>query len=115
MIKRYKTTTSKRKVRIRSKIKAAKRLRLSVQRSNTQIYAQIIDDQKGTTLVSSNSLQLKEKFTNKIEQAKIVGTDLAKKAVSKKISKIVFDRGQYKFHGRVKALADAARTAGLDF
>ena len=89
--------------------------RLNVFRSNTQIYAQIINDETGTTLASSSSVQLKIKNGGNIEGAKLVGADIAKKAKEAKISKVVFDRGGYQYHGRVEALADAARENGLEF
>ncbi len=88
--------------------------RLDVFRSNKQIYAQVIDDVNGVTLVSSSSLALKVNGSN-IEGAKAVGTDIAKKCLDKKIKTIVFDRGGYQYHGRVAALAEAAREAGLEF
>ena len=83
--------------------------------SNTQIYAQIINDETGTTLASSSSVQLKIKNGGNIEGAKLVGADIAKKAKEANISKVVFDRGGYQYHGRVEALADAARENGLEF
>lgn len=88
--------------------------RLDVFRSNTNIYAQIIDDTKGETLVSASSLELKLKKCD-TETATKVGTEVAKKALEKGITEVVFDRGGYKYHGRVKALADGAREAGLKF
>ena len=88
--------------------------RLCVFRSNANIYAQIIDDSKGVTLVSASSLELKLKNVN-IEAATKVGESIAKKAVKAGIKKVVFDRGGYLYHGRVKALADAARENGLEF
>ncbi|MFL2665317.1 MAG: 50S ribosomal protein L18 [Dehalococcoidia bacterium] len=88
--------------------------RLSVFRSNKHIHAQIIDDEKGATLVASSSLKLDETIS-KLDLAKIVGEDLADKAKSAGVKKVVFDRGGYKFHGRVKALADGARSKGLIF
>ena len=88
--------------------------RLCVFRSNSAIYAQIIDDTKGVTLVSSSSLELKIK-NNNLEAAAAVGKDIAEKAKKAKIKTVVFDRGGYIYHGRVKALADAARENGLDF
>ena len=88
--------------------------RLCVFRSNTNIYAQIIDDSKGVTLVSASSLELKLKNVN-IEAATKVGESIAKKATKAGIKKVVFDRGGYLYHGRVKALADAARANGLEF
>ena len=88
--------------------------RLNVFRSNTNIYAQIIDDVKGVTLVSASSLEMKLKENN-IEAAKKVGKELATRGLKAKISEVVFDRGGYLYHGRVKALAEAAREAGLKF
>lgn len=88
--------------------------RLNVFRSNNAIYAQIIDDEKGTTLLSSSSLGLKEKKNN-IETAIKVGKDIAEKAKAAKIKTVVFDRGGYAYHGKVKALADEARKNGLKF
>ena len=88
--------------------------RLCVYRSNTAIYAQLIDDVKGVTLASSSSLELKLK-NNNIETAAAVGKDIAKKAKDAKIKTVVFDRGGYLYHGRVKALAEAARENGLEF
>ena len=88
--------------------------RLCVFRSNSAIYAQIIDDTKGVTLVSSSSLELKIK-NNNLEAAAAVGKDIAEKAKKAKIKTAVFDRGGYIYHGRVKALADAARENGLEF
>jgi len=89
------------------------RPRLSVFRSNKQIYAQVINDITGTTLASASSLGL-EKMA-KIEQAQKVGSLLAEKAKAAGIEKVVFDRNGYLYHGRVKALADAAREGGLNF
>jgi len=88
--------------------------RLCVFRSNTAIYAQLIDDVKGVTIVSSSSKELKAK-NNNLEAAAAVGKDIAGKAVKAKIKKVVFDRGGYLYHGRVKALAEAARENGLEF
>ncbi len=88
--------------------------RLNVFRSNKEIYAQVIDDVKGITLVSSSSKVLKINGGN-VEGAKAVGADIAKKCLSKKIKKVVFDRGGYLYHGRVEALAEAARDNGLEF
>lgn len=111
-------TSSKllRQKRIRSKIKQnVDRPRLSVHRSNSYIYAQIIDDVKGKTLLGvSEKLLGKEKGT-KTENAKKVGLLIAKKAAEKKIKDVVFDKGSYKYHGRVKALAEGAREGGLKF
>ena len=87
--------------------------RLNVFRSNKEIYAQVIDDVKGTTLVSSSSKILKVNGGN-IEGAKAVGKDIEKKKKKAKIEKVVFDRGGYLYHGRVAALAEAARENGLE-
>jgi large subunit ribosomal protein L18 len=93
--------------------------RLCVYRSLAEIYAQIIDDEKGVTLVAASSIDhelvAKLKGAKKIEQAKLVGTLVASRAKSKGISSVVFDRGGFRFSGRVKALADAARESGLQF
>lgn len=104
-----------RHARIRTKVSGTSDLpRLCVFRSNANIYAQIIDDETGKTLVSTSSLNLKLK-KNDIETATKVGEEIAKLAKSAKIKEVVFDRGGYKYHGRVKALAEAARDAGLKF
>lgn len=90
--------------------------RLVVFRSNKHLYAQIIDDVNAKTLVSHSDINLKDnKSANNIEVAKEVGVALAKKAINVKIKKIVFDRAGYKYHGRIKALADGAREGGLVF
>jgi len=90
--------------------------RLCVFRSNTNIYAQIIDDEKGSTLVSASSLDKDLKLkNNNVEAATKVGEALAKKAKKAGISQVVFDRGGYMYHGKIKALADAARENGLEF
>ncbi|MFV0499810.1 MAG: 50S ribosomal protein L18 [Bacilli bacterium] len=91
--------------------------RLNVFRSNSNIYAQIIDDELGTTIVSASTLDkdLDCKGKCNVESAAKVGEAVAKKAIDKKIESVVFDRGGYKYHGKVKALADAAREAGLKF
>lgn len=102
--------------RVRKNISGTSEMpRLNVFRSNTQIYAQIINDETGTTLASSSSVQLKIKNGGNIEGAKLVGADIAKKALEANIKKVVFDRGGYQYHGRVEALADAARENGLEF
>lgn len=106
------------KMGIRKKINGTlNRPRLSVFRSNNEIYAQLIDDIRGVTLCASSSLAIKDdlKGLKKTEAAKKVGTDLAEKAKKEGISAIVFDRNGYLYHGRVKALADGAREGGLIF
>lgn len=107
----------RRKKRIRAKIFGKKeRPRLCVFRSAKHIYCQLIDDEKGTTLVWASDLELKKKKgKTKKELAFEVGKLIAKKALRKKIEKVVFDRGGYKYHGRVKALAEGAREGGLKF
>jgi len=94
-----------------------KRLRLAVFRSNKYIYAQIIDDEKGYTLVAASDLSNSGDLSNlgKIQRAKEVGKILAQKALKKKITEVCFDRRKYKYHGRVKALAEGAREGGLKF
>lgn len=89
--------------------------RLNVFRSNKHISVQVIDDTNGETLVSASTLELKLENSNNIEAAIAVGKEVAKKAQEKNIKKVVFDRGGYLYHGRIKALADAAREAGLEF
>ena len=91
--------------------------RLNVFRSNGNIFAQIIDDEAGKTLVSASSIDKELKLQNggNIEAAKLVGKDIAEKCNKLKIKKVVFDRGGYLYHGRVEALADAARENGLEF
>ena len=102
--------------RVRNKISGTSATpRLNVFRSNTQIFAQIIDDVKGTTLASSSSVELKIKNGGNAEGAALVGKDIAEKALKLKIKNVVFDRGGYLYHGRVKALAEAARENGLEF
>ncbi|APD09584.1 MULTISPECIES: 50S ribosomal protein L18 [Thermus] len=108
------TAYERRKFRVRNRIKRTGRLRLSVFRSLNHIYAQIIDDEKGETLVAESSLALKLKG-NKTEVARQVGRALAEKALAKGIKQVAFDRGPYKYHGRVKALAEGAREGGLEF
>ncbi len=108
-----------RRVRFGLKSKASGKPRLSVFRSSKHIYAQIIDDLKGVTVVAASTidkeLKGKVKKTGTIDAAKKVGELIAKRAKEQKIGNVVFDRGGYIFHGRVKALADAAREAGLSF
>lgn len=105
----------KRHQRIRNKISGTSECpRLNVFRSNTGIYAQIIDDTKGVTLAQVSSAEVKTKGTM-TEIATAVGKLIAEKALKAKIKTVVFDRGGYQYHGRVKALAEAAREAGLEF
>ena len=102
--------------RIRNKVSGTTACpRLSVFRSNANIHAQIIDDEKMTTLCSCSSVELKLANGGNVEAAKQVGTKIAELAKEKNIENVVFDRGGYIYHGRVKALAEAAREAGLKF
>jgi large subunit ribosomal protein L18 len=103
-----------RKRRVRSRVAGtADRPRLTVYKSNTHIYGQLIDDIKQKTVVSASDL--KSKSGKKTDMAGAVGEEIAKKAVAKKIKKVVFDRNGYRYHGRVKALAEGARKGGLEF
>ncbi|MDR3517352.1 MAG: 50S ribosomal protein L18 [Azospirillaceae bacterium] len=116
-----KELTARRKLRVRVQIRkrGGGRLRLSVFRSSKHIYAQIIDDAQGRTLATASTLdkglRVDVKTGADIEAAKAVGKLIAERAVAAGITEVVFDRGGYMFHGRVKALADAAREAGLSF
>ena len=108
----------KRQERTRIRIRRVNRHaypRLSVMRSNVHIYVQVIDDKKGHTLVAVNTLQKEMKIKNSwsVEAAKLVGAAVAKHSLAKGIKQVVFDKGGYKYHGRVKAIAEAAREAGL--
>lgn len=119
MIKKESKATSRavRQKRVRAKVKGTEaRPRLCVFRSLNNIYAQIIDDDKQATLVSASTLdkEVKVKASN-VEAAKEVGALVAKKAIEKNIKTVVFDRNGYLYHGKVKALAEAAREAGLEF
>lgn len=107
----------KRKLRVRSKITGTiRKPRLTIFRSNKYIYAQVIDDEKGNTIVgiSEKNLSFKDK-SKKTDKSKELGLLIAKKALGKKIKEVVFDRGAYKYHGRVKAVAQGAREGGLKF
>ncbi len=116
-----KTLFARRSQRVRTAIrrKAKGRVRLSIFRSGKHIYAQLIDDKKGQTLASASSLDKdvkgKIKSTSTLEAAKTVGVLIAERAKKANVKEVVFDRGGYLFHGRVKALADAAREGGLAF
>ena len=118
MIKKESKNVSrvKRHERVRKTISGTPEIpRLNVFRSNQHIFAQVIDDVKGVTLEASSSMSLKLKNGSSVEGATLVGKDIAKKCLAKKIKKVTFDRGGYLYHGRVKALAEAAREAGLEF
>jgi len=117
-----KLDTSKRKrYRVSNKVKKVApkdRFRLSISRSSKNIFAQIIDDNKNITLISASSIEKDIKSgskVNKTELSKIVAEKLAKKAQEKKIKKIFFDRGVYKYHGRIKTFAETLRKNGMDF
>jgi large subunit ribosomal protein L18 len=118
---KFRTRTERRTTRVRRAVKraAAGRARLSVFRSSKHIYAQVIDDSKGETLAAASTLDKTLRANMKtganIDAAKAVGKLLAERALEKGIKNVVFDRGSYLFHGRVKALADAAREGGLTF
>ena len=105
--------------RARAKIAQLKQVRLCVHRSNSHIYAQVIDDTQGHTLVSASTTEpeVREQIDglSKTEQSRVVGRVLAERALDKGIRTVVFDRGGYKYHGRVKALAEGARNSGLEF
>ena len=104
----------RRHVRVRTKISGTPECpRLNVFRSNTHIHAQIIDDVNGKTLVAASSVDMKLANGGNVEAAKTVGAEIAKRALAANITNVVFDRGGYVYTGRVKALADAAREAGL--
>ena len=116
-----KTLRDRARIKIRKKISGtSERPRLAVFRSLDNIYAQIIDDSTGNTLVAVSSLAKDAKaevksIKGKINKSKLIGTILAKKALEKDIKQVVFDRGGFRYHGRVKALADGAREGGLQF
>lgn len=106
----------KRHTRLRKKVSGTPTCpRLSVFRSNAHIHAQVIDDVNGVTLASASSVSLKLENGSNIEAAKVVGKAVAEATLAKKIENVVFDRGGYIYHGRIKALAEAAREAGLKF
>ena len=112
-------TNKRRAQRVRTRLRkvSSGRLRLSVFRSSKNIYAQVIDDERGVTLAAASSLEGGENTTKGSDKdaAARVGALVAQRAIEKGVKAVVFDRGGYLYHGRVKALADAAREAGLDF
>ena len=114
-------TKLRKKFRVSNKLKKSStndRFRLSISRSSKNIFAQIIDDSKSITLLSASSVEKNVKSNNKInktELSKIVAENLAKKAQEKNIKKIYFDRGQFKYHGRVKIFAETLRKNGMEF
>lgn len=110
------TQKNKRQQRIRAKIRGTKETpRLSVYRSSSHIYAQLIDDSSGKTILGVSEKNLKSAKGNKTELAKALGLFLAEKSLTKKVKKVRFDKGPYKYHGRIKALAEGAREGGLEF
>ena len=117
----YRTSTERRKARVRRAVKkaAGQRLRLSVFRSSKHIYAQVIDDVKGETIAAASSMEKNLRGSLKtgadVGAAKAVGKLVAERLIEKGVKDVVFDRGNYLYHGRVKALADAARESGLNF
>lgn len=116
MIQHFKNKTIARKTKIRAKLRlVGQRLRLTAFRSQRYIYGQIIDDTQAKTLVAVNEKELDKKLPlkSKIDKAFALGQLLAQKAKSKKISQVYFDRGAYKYHGRIKALVEGARKGGL--
>lgn len=115
MLTRKETLRKRRHIRIRAKISGtAARPRLVVFKSLGNNYAQLVNDDEGVVIAEASDLKSKDKGT-KLEKAKKVGTEIAKKAKEKKIEEVVFDRNGYKYHGRVKAIADSAREEGLKF
>ena len=114
-------TTTRKKFRVSNKVKkvaSKNRFRLSISRSSKNIFAQIIDDTKNVTLLSASSIEKDVKSSQKInksEMSKIVAEKLAKKAQDKKITKIFFDRGIYRYHGRIKIFAETLRKNGMEF
>ncbi len=109
----------RRRFHVRNLIRSSGKLRMSVFRSNNHIYAQIIDDELGRTLVSASTIEKSlggvGKFNGNRDASALVGKALAERALAQGIKEVAFDRGSYKYHGRVAALADAAREAGLQF
>lgn len=107
---------AQRQHRVRKKLRRnPDHIRLSVYRSNQYVYAQLIDDQAGTTLAAMSERMLTDKTLTRMDRARTVGLELAKKAKEHKITSVVFDKGSYAYHGRVKAIAEGAREGGLSF
>lgn len=116
MIRHFKTTKAKRRIRTYKKIRGTtERPRISVYRSQFQMYAQIIDDVKRVTILGMSDRELAKEEKNKIKRAQLLGSKLGEAAKSKNITLVVFDRSGYTYHGRVKALAQGLREAGLQF
>ncbi len=118
MITQNKRNAIRQRIHARIRVKlsgSGERPRLNVYRSLNHIYAQVIDDQKGETIVSASTLALKSKTGGNVAAAKEIGKAIAERAVDKGVKRVVFDRGGFLYHGRIKALAEAAREAGLEF
>ena len=115
--RQYRTRNKLRKVNVERNAKREVRFRLSINRTNKQIYAQVINDAEGKTVASASSLDksLKIKNGGTVDAAKKVGEEAAKRAVKAGVKKVQFDRGGFRYHGRVKALAEGAREGGLEF
>lgn len=105
----------KRQKRVRIPLRAQKKHRLVVHRTNKHIFAQIVDDKTGKTLLGVSDIGLQDSKLNKTQKAEKVGEQVAKLALKQKVAEVVFDRSYYRYHGRVKALAEKAREAGLKF
>ena len=119
MSKHNQTERRRERVRLDLRSKAGDRPRLSVFRSSKQIYAQVIDDGRGVTVAAASSIEKENREALKtgatVEAAKRIGEQIARRAIEAGVSEVVFDRGSYMYHGRVKALADGAREGGLKF
>jgi len=114
-ISHQKTAIQKRKLRVSSKVRGkTERPRLSLFRSNKEIYLQVIDDSQGKTVAYSSTKQLSAKTGTKVERAQAAAKQLAEKLKTAKVKKLVFDRGSYKYHGRVRAVAEVMREQGLE-
>jgi large subunit ribosomal protein L18 len=115
--KRVTLQKDRRQYRVRNRLRTGDRPRLSVFRSNKHIYAQIIDDKAGRTLVSASTAEADQKPEggSSVAAATEIGKRVAERALQQGIQQVAFDRGSYRYHGRIQALADAAREAGLDF
>jgi large subunit ribosomal protein L18 len=113
-ISNHKPAKVRRLNRVRAQVKQSIYPRLSVFRANKHLSAQIIDDKKGVTLVGASTITIKDKMT-KSQKAKVLGEKIAKLAAAKKVGQVVFDRGSYRYQGRIKVFAESARGAGLKF
>lgn len=111
-----KVSKNRRKTRISSSVHGtSEKPRLCVFRSNKTIYVQLVDDINGKTLLALSGKHLEKQSGSKVDKAKALGIALAAKAIEKKLTKVIFDKGSYRYHGRVKAIADGAREGGLQF